>query len=295
MLNWIRSQQIVIIFICLIIIGVCLPVMLYADANLPELVQRNANDILILLVELQHEAGEDYIEASKDYVYLLPRFRGHMEERSCSLLLRLLYPELSPAKQLKSALADLSEPVAKQGQAQKKINEATEAMRQFVYKSQKFAGTQVSMFELHDVPEELLKDAKSALDDARKYVEIYGKKQTVPNSQEACRKNRIATALAYLIRCVFQDFNTLDDELKQFRGDINRTIYYNNLLVKNNEDLLASDQLPDVRKKKLEKDIGLLGKYTNSEIRRLVIVNALLDRDSHKAENFVLNSAKISP
>jgi len=265
--------------------------MLYANANLPELVQRNVNDSLIILVEMQHEAGEDYIEAKKDYEYLLPKFRGHMKERSCSLLLRLLYPELSPRKQLTTALDILTK--SKDDQAENGIKKATEAMRQFVSKSQRFAGTQASMSELHDVPEELLKDAKSALDDAKKYVEIYGKEQTVSNSQEACRKNRIATALGYLIRCVFQDFNTLDDELKQFRGDINRTIYYNNLLMKNNEDLLQNDSLPDIRKQQLKVDNDLLGKYTKSELRRLVIVNALLDRDSDKAENFVRNSANI--
>lgn len=283
MLNWIRSQQIVIIFICLTIICVCLPVMLYANANLPELVQRNVNDSLIILVEMQNESGDNYIEAKKDYAYLLLKFRGPMEERSCSFLLRLLYPELSPRKQLTSALDILIK--SKDDQAKDDINEATEAMRQFVYKSQKFAGTQVSMSELHDLPEGLLNDAKSALYDSRECVEIYGNNPTVPNSQEACRKNRTATALAYLIRCVFQDFNTLDDELKQFRGDINRTIYYNNLLVKNNEDLLANDPLPNVRKQ-LEEDNGLLEKYTKrSNIRHIA---AVVDRVPRSLVDFIV-------
>jgi len=290
MLKWIRSKQIIIILICLIIIGVCLPVMLYAKENLPELVKHNLNDSIILLVEMQNEAGDDYIRAKEDYEYLLLKFRGHMEERSCSFLLRLLYPELSPGKQLTSALDILKK---SDDQAETVIKEAAETIRQFVSKSQKFAGTQVSMSELHELPEDLLNDTKLALDESRKSVEIYGDNLTVPKSQEACRKNRKAAALAYLIRCVFQDFDSLDDELKQFRGDINRTIYYNNLLKKNNEDLLANSPSPDVRKQ-IERDNGLLEKYTKSELRRLVIINALLDKDTYKAESFVLKNTNIS-
>ena len=296
MINWIRSQQIVIIFTCLVIICVSIPVMLYANANLPELVRRNADDggMLMLLVEMQHEAGLDYIEAKKDYEYLLVKFREYMEERNCSLLLRVLYPELSPRKQLTLALAELSEPIDGQEQAQEKINEATETIRQFVSKSQEFAGTKVSISELHDCPDELLNEAKSALDDSRKYVEIFGNNPNIPNSQETCRKNRVAIALAYLIRCVLQDFDSLDDELRQFRGDINRTIYYNKILMKNNADLLASEQLPDVRKKELEKENALLEKYTANGHRRLVIVNALLDKDIHITEDFLRNKVKIN-
>lgn len=39
-----------------------------------ELFQRNANDSLMLLVEMEHKAGEDYIEAKEDYEYLLSKF-----------------------------------------------------------------------------------------------------------------------------------------------------------------------------------------------------------------------------
>jgi hypothetical protein len=235
---------------------------------------------------MQHEAGEDYIEAKKDYEYLLGIFHEYMEERNYSLLLRLLYPELSPRKQLTSVLADLKKSVIEQAQAQEKIIEAAEGIRQFVSKSQKFVGTKVTISEHGHCPELLLNEAKSALDNSRKYVEIFGNDLNISNSQEACRKNRKAIALVYLIRCVFQDVSSLDDKLRQFRGDINRTIYYNNLLMKSNTDLLANDPLPDVRKE-LEKDIGLLVKYTNSEFRRLEIVDALLDKDSHKAEGFL--------
>jgi len=281
MLNWIRSQQIVIIFICLIIIGVCLPVMLYAKANLPELVQRNVNDSLMLVVETK-ELGYDFIGAKNDHEYILKKYLGHMKKRNFSLLLRLLYPELSPRKQLTSALADLNlkEKVTEQDQAKGEIKNAEETVKQFVSKSQKFSDIQILILEHEDVPEELLKDAKSALDNSKKYVERYMVDPNIENAQEACRKNRIAITLAYLVRCVFQDFNTLEDELKQFRGDINRTIYYNDVLRE--------------KKETSEENKELLGKYTKSELTRLEIVEAILDKDNHRAYKLLRETIEIS-
>ena len=292
MLNWIRSKQRVIIFVCVMIICVCLPVMLYANASLPGLVQRNASDGVMLLVEMQHEAGRDYVAAKKDFAYLVERFREHMENRDCSLLLRLLYPELSPEKQLTSALDVLRD--SGDDKAETDISKATEIIKQFVSKSRGFAGTRNLTSELHACPEGLVEDAMLALDSSKQYVGIYGNSMSMVNAQKACRENRKAIALAYLVRCVYQDSDSLDDRLRQLRGDINRTIYYNNALTKNNSDLLQNGQLPDTTRKQLEEDNGRLTKYTKSELRRLVIVNALLDSDHIKAEIYVLESADIS-
>jgi hypothetical protein len=255
--------------------------MLYANANLPELVQRNVNDSLMLVVETK-ELGYDFIGAKNDHAYILQKYLGHMKKRNFSLLLRVLYPELSPRKQLTSALADLNlkEKVTKQGQAENEIKKAAETVRQFVSKSQKFSDIQILILEHEDLPEELLNDAKSALDNSREYVEIYGNNLTMPNAQEACRKNRTAITLAYLVRCAYQDFSSLEDELKQFRGDINRTIYYNDVLRGNKETS--------------EENKELLGKYTKSERRRLKIVDAILDKDNHKAESLLRNTIKVS-
>ncbi|MCK4431276.1 MAG: hypothetical protein KAW19_08220, partial [Candidatus Aminicenantes bacterium] len=201
MLNWIRSQQVVIISICLVIICVCLPVLLYAKVNLPELVQRNANDGLMLVVETK-EIGYDFIGAKDDHAYILQKYLGHMKKRNFSLLLRLLYPKLSPRKQLTSALADLNlkEKVTEQDQAKGEIKNAEETIKQFVSKSQKFSDIQILILEHEDLPEELLNDAKSALDNSREYVKRYMVDPNIANAQEACRKNRIAITLAYLVR-----------------------------------------------------------------------------------------------
>ena len=281
MLNWIRSQQIVIISICLVIICVCLPVLLYAKVNLPELVQRNANDGLMLVVETK-EIGYDFIGAKDDRAYILQKYLGHMKKRNFSLLLRLLYPKLSPRKQLTSALADLNlkEKVTEQDQAKGEIKNAEETIKQFVSKSQKFSDIQILILEHEDLPEELLNDAKSALDNSREYVEIYGNNLTMPNAQEACRKNRTAITLAYLVRCAYQDFSSLEDELKQFRGDINRTIYYN--------DVLREKKETSKENKKLLQD------YSNSELRRLEIVDTILDKDNHRAYKLLREIIEIS-
>lgn len=280
-LKWIRDRQILIMLICLIIIGVCLPVMLYANANLPELVQRNANDGLMLVAEME-ELGYDFIGAKDDHAYILQKYLGHMKKRNFSLLLRVLYPELSPRKQLTSALADLNlkEKVTEQDQADNEIKKAAETVRQFVSKSQKFSDIQILILEHEDLPEGLLNDAKSALDNSREYVKRYMVDPNIANAQEACRKNRIAITLAYLVRCAYQDFSSLEDELKQFRGDINRTIYYNNVLRE--------------KKETSEENKKLLQNYSNSELRRLEIVDAILDKDNHKAYKLLRETIKIS-
>lgn len=282
-IKWIRDQQIVIILICVIVICICLPIMLYANANLPELVQRNANDSLMLAVEMD-EHGDDFIEVKKDHAYILRKYLGHMKKRNYSFLLRVLYPKLSPRKQLASALADLNlkESVSEQDQAKAKneIKKARDTIVQFVSKSQKFSDMQILTFEPEDLPEELLNDAKLALDDSRKCVKTYGNNLTTSNAKQACGKNRIAIALAYLVRCAYQDLNSLDDELKQFRGDINRTIYYNDVLRGNKE----------ISKKNKE----LLDNYSNSERRRLNVLQAIIDKDTHKAYKLLRETIEIS-
>jgi hypothetical protein len=344
MLKWIREQQVVIIIICLIIIGVCLPVILYANANLPELVERNVRDSVLLVVEME-EHGDDFIGAKQDHAFILRKYLGRMKERNFSLLLRALYPALSPRKQLAAALKDLnmngsatSDQVnkrkqqavalaglsleegamkrdqAKKGeqltevsadlspeeereqeraQAEKEIKKARDTIKQFVIRSQEFSGLEIAIFEHEELPEGLLEAAKLALESAKESVEKFMLDPNVANAQEACRKNRIAISLAYLVRCAYQHFNSLDEELRQFRGDIDRTIYYNDLLMKNNADLLANAPLRDVRKQ-LEEDNGLLKKYTESELRRLDIVDAILDKDNRKAESLLRNTIIVS-
>lgn len=281
MSNWIRRQQTVIILICVIIICICLPVLLYAKANLPELVKRNLNDSLMPATEMK-ELGDDFIGAREDHAYILRQYLGHMKKRNGSLLLRLLYPKLSPRKQLTSALAklNLNEKEVQQDQAKNYINEAKEIVRQFTLKSQKFSDIQISTFEPEDLPEELLIDAKSALDDSRECVKTYGNDPNMLNAQRACRKNRIAIALAYLVRCGYQDFNSLDDELKQFQGDINRTIYYNDTLQGNTETP--------------ENDKKLLVGYTNSELRRLDVLQAIRDKDTPRAYKLLRKTIEVS-
>ena len=164
--------------------------------------------------------------------------------------------------------------------------------QQFISKSHKFVGTKVPQkYYSYYCPESLKEEAKLALNNSKECVNIFGNVQNISNSQEACRKNRITVALVYLIRCVFHDFETLDGELKQFRGDINRTIYYNKLLIKKNKELLKNNlSLKD--KEKINKHNDLLDKYTNSELRRLRIVDALLEKNIQNAENFLRDTTK---
>ncbi len=65
-----------------------------------------------------------------------------MEERSCSLLLRVLYPELSTAKQLTSMLDILTK--SKDDQAENDINEAKQ---EFLYETARSEYRRVKILE----------------------------------------------------------------------------------------------------------------------------------------------------
>lgn len=247
------------------------------------LVQRNANDVLVLLSELATESGDDYIQAKSIHAEMLREYVEHMEKRSLSGLLALLHPKLSPSKQLAHIVADLGEPLRlsqgreadRQNEARKKIEAATMAIAQFFIRLEQFSGIRIITFRSEVISEELRNAIKISLVEAHEIVGECAENPTVDSAEAACMANRKAMVYLYLARFGYQDFVN-QEELKKFRRDINRTIYYNRVLQQTYKE-------DDPNHKRL-------GAYSNSELRRLRLLQAIIDNDIQQARE-VLKTA----
>lgn len=264
----IRSRPKLIVIVTMIVF---LPTM-GAEVMLTKLVQRNADDSLMLKCEAKEESGKDFIIAREDHVYLLERYLGHMKKRFLSRLLKLLYPELSPEKQLTPVLQNLREGVCGQEKARKKIQEAAEAFEQFIRNSEKSSDIPILTFKTEVVSEELLKELKEALDKSREEVDLYNKDPNVHNAEKTCRANRRAIGLVYLVRFGYQNF-IQKETVEQFQKDINMTISCNNELQRS-DDVTAEDKQS-------------LRKYTKSEHRRIGILQAIKANDMYTARKLL--------
>jgi len=80
--------------------------------------------------------------------------------------------------------------------------------------------------------------------------------------------NRKAIVYLCLARFNYQEIVD-EEELRRFRTDINRTVYYNRVLQKTYEE-----DNPNYK---------LLGEYSDSELRRLGLLQAIIYNDIHQA------------
>lgn len=250
-----------------ITIAVFLPA-LHAEVKLTELVQRNADDSLMLKCEAEEESGKDFIIAREDHVYLLERYLGHMKKRFLSRLLQPLYPELSPETQLRPIVGLLRD---EEGDARKEIQATVGTIREFFRNSEKSSEIQIVSFKPEVLSEELLGAINEALNKSHEDVNKYEQTQTVDNAETACRANRRAIALLYLARFDYRNFD--DKKLKQLRQDVDRTIYYNGVLER------SASTSP--------KNRNLLRMYSKSEHRRLQIIQAILDSNMLEAKRLL--------
>ncbi|NQT02198.1 MAG: hypothetical protein HQ580_09255 [Planctomycetes bacterium] len=265
----IRKQAKLILVITLVVL---VPI-LYIEIRFDKLINRNLEDILMLMCEVATESGDDFINARKDHAAMLEHYIGHMEQRPLSRFLRALNPELSPEVQLKPLLENLRRPVSNQQEAREEIEEARKTFKQFIRNSVKSSDLQVSTFKSEVLPEYLIRDVEETLRRSHEAVDEFEKNSNFKNAEGACRANRRAIALVYLVRFGYQ--NLIDqDRIKQFRNNIERTIYYNVILQK-----AVSD-----------KERYLLRRYSKSEYRRLMIVEAILDNDMLKARRLLIEA-----
>jgi len=231
---------------------------------------RDASDTLILLVELATESGDNYIAAKSIFADLLMDYAGHMKRRELHWLLKIPpFMEKNVAGELERVRKNLKETA--QINNCNAINEARDSILKVLKKSDLFTGqpTITSMPEV--MSGELQKAIISSLNEANKKVEDYAhnKSRTVDDAKTVCLANRKAIVYLFLARFNYQEF--VDGEaVRKFRTSIEQTIYYNRLLQEADKDVEGSHY-------------KLLDKYTSAEMRRLGLLQAIMDNDIQKA------------
>lgn len=271
-----KGSTITSVLVCLVIICVLfLGNKVFGEAK--KLNLRNATDSLMLLIELATEAGDDYANAKTVHAKLLRDYVGHMEQRDLHWLLRLPpFSKKNVAKVLKRVAEDLEK--ADQLNAREEIKSASETIAQFLTESKPFTSEPISTFEPEVISEEIRDVLKESLIGSHEKVERYANANeslTVDDAKAACMANRRAIVYLYLARFGYQEIVN-QEELKTFRTDINRTIYYNRVLqesdtVKGSEEEECSDY-------------WRLTRYSDSELRRLRLLQAIIDNDIQQAQ-----------
>ena len=232
---------------------------------------RNANDSLMAIIELKKESGGNYNKAKADHIEMLRQYVGHMDSRDLSFLFQLPpFSNKNVTKELERAVEDLEK--ADQLNARKAIENASNSIAKFLAQSKSFTSEPITTFEPEVIPQELQTVTKKALADSHEKVEKYADDSNMTNAEKACWTNRKAIAYVYLCRFGLQNFVD-QEELRTFRTDMNRCIYYNRVLQQTSIS---------------EEERTRLTEYSNSDIRRLQLLQAIIDNDIQQAQTLLL-------
>jgi len=240
-----------------------------------QLILCNATDTLMALIEIKAEAGGNYIKAKADHVEMLRQYVGHMDSRHLSFLLKLPpFSNKNVAKELDRVAEDLNnvDPL----NAREAIETASKSIAEFLSQLKPFTGEPITTCGPEVVSQELKSAIKNSLQQSHEKIEIFANDPNMTNSEEACWANRRAAAYLYLARFGYHEIVS-QEELRRFRTDMNRCVYYNRVL-----------QQTDIS----EKERTRLIEYSNSEIRRLQLLQAIMDNNIQQAQLLLLIAIK---
>jgi len=276
------SKKRIIIYISVWLIILCsflfMGAKAYRQATMLNL--RNAADSLMPLVELATESGGNYggnyIEAKKSHAEMIKKYVDHMNERNVSFLLRLPpFSKKNIVKYLEEIAEELGKEVHSKDEARKKIEQAAKSIVQFLAELEFFTEEQIIAFKSEVMSKEIKDALKESLKEAHDRAEIYANDLNVANAEEACMTNRKAIVYLYLARFGYQEI--IDQEmLRRFRTDLNQAIYYNRLL--------QQTEAVKIGKDKAGSDYELLDRHSDSEIRRLWLLQAIIENDVEQTQ-----------
>lgn len=254
------------------------------------LASRYVSTALMLYNELATESGSDFLKASGVHADVLRTSVERMEQ--CELDNMAVKSMTDEAGQilrgLKSAIASLERSVPEEGRhdpnawAKENIEEVSQQIGELINGFQSYLNEPFVL----EGPEKLCSNCRKDLNDALKAVRErlseYTSDLTLENAEDLCLANRKAIVYLFFARFSIEDAegktqiskNSFDVKaVRQFRGDINRTIYWNRVL-----------------KKKTDKsDVStLLTAYSLSELRRLRVVQAVIDGDMKEATDILM-------
>jgi len=272
-------------------------------SNKIDLAWRYVSDGLLLYSELASESGSDFVKARNIHADLLNMYVREMEARQRDYAAALLTDEArSILNNLKSIKESLAKAVPKGEQnpnvwAEEDIKEASKQLGKFLKGFEPYLKEPFDLDGFEKLGDECRKKLDDALKDVKVKLREYIKLLTVmkadnhlavKKAEELCEANRKAIVLLFLARFArFEDQGVKAEAsnkgldlrvLRQFRGDINRTIYWNGVL----------------QKRLKGSDASVLKKYSASELRRLRVLRAVLNEDMREAQALLLVTFRAS-
>lgn len=242
----------------------------------------NVADSLILLTELATESSEDCVRAKVDHIEMLDKYVKHMENRHRPWAFVL---KNDITKELKLIIKTLEEDRSKDGsedlqwneayqqsEASVRIEIASKTIVDFLSKHKLFTYEPIVDFGSEVVSEEMKTTIRDLLNEAHKKTQTYINDLNMLNSELAYRANRKAVVYLYLVRSQWLEIITLE-ELRELRGDINRTIYWNRVL-KRSVEISREERLR-------------LTKCSANELRHLRILHAIIENDMKEAHTWL--------
>ncbi len=270
-----------------------------------EFTLRMGYPLLVPLIELKSESGVAYDTAIKVHHELLSQCIEATEDRRPPLPLRLFSfsSKTINFKELKRLENELGKPLKdeegkllhgeeKNEEARRRIEKLKKPATELLVELQQLLTKQIMPSRRKKIPAGLREDVDKVLKESQDKVELYISgieknielKKSVEHSALVCHENRKAASLSFLTSYMYEDFFFVTKEmLIRFREDIDQTIHYNNILCKS---LSSSED------KGNKADIKRLGSYTQSELRRLDLVQAIIDDDMQKAQELLLAAMK---
>ncbi len=259
-----------------LILGLTIPIFvaaMYAEVRLTELAQAKSDEVLCIACEAATESGYDYVEAMRDHAEILEAYINAEHRRNwfASYLLYMLYPELDHERRLKPLLEDLKGPLSEQEKAKDQIERAAHVLEEFSEELRASSDVSSTALRFRSVGIELLSAINEAIELSHEAVVEYGKALNMPNAQKTCRKNRKTITLIFFGRSAYlSEVNKC--VLRGVLEDVTQIIAYNEKLQKT---------------LKSERDRSLLTKYSDSEKRRVKILQAILENDVIKARKIL--------
>lgn len=259
-----------------------------------KLAGRYISDGLLLYNELETESGTNFLKARRVHADLLAIYVDEMEARELDYAAALLTEEAAGIlANLKSIGESLAEPVPEDIAdpnvwAQTNIKQASRLVGELLSDFEPYLEDPFDLDGFEELGDKCRKALNAALENVKVKLGEYIKDLTIKNAEELCLANRRAIVLLFLNR-----FARFDDQwvaggtsnegldlrvLRQFRGDINRTIYWNRVL----------------QKRLKESDASLIEEYSSSELRRLRILHAVLNNDMREAQALLLITFRAS-
>jgi len=263
-----------------------------------EFTLRMGYPILVPLIELKSESGLAYDVAIKAHHELLRRYIKAVEDRRPPLPLRLFSfsSKTINLKEMKRLENELGKPLKdekgelllgekKNDEARRRIEkEFKKTAAKLLVELQQLLSKTIIPSRRKEIPAGLREDVAKVLKESHDKVEVYisginniSINESLDSSGLACHENRKAASLSFFASYMYEDFfvdKEILEMLERFKEDIDKTIRCNNVLSKS----LSSDVEAGRR----------LRRYTESEVRRRDIAQAIIDDDMQEAQKLLL-------